>query len=369
MLNSARWMVVVSLCVGLLVSSGFAAQDPPAKLLVAKISGVSFTKEPLSKVLAKYAELSGLAVEADWPALKADGLDKDSPITFKADNLNFDKLLDTTLVAITPKQAEPLAWFLEGRTVRVSTQTKVLLKDRITNFAAPAAAGGKTAAAETPRPTSGREISFENTPLKMAMEFLRDLADVNMHVNWKALETAGISQETPITLKAKGLSTGRALDMVLDQINANHDKLASVYWIIDDGVVEITTGEALNQKTKTVVYDIADLLFVVPNFQGPQMNLNSNASGNNNTGGNNGPWSTNNTTNASGNNGTGGVDNTDMAAARQKIRDDLVSIIKDTIGEDMWAPTGKGSIKIMGSKLVITQTQLGLKLLEKSFSK
>ena len=38
--------------------------------------------------------------------------------------------------------------------------------------------------------------------------------------------------------------------------------------------------------------------------------------------------------------------------------------IKDSIGQDMWAPDGKGTISLFGSKLVISQTLLGYKLME-----
>jgi hypothetical protein len=38
--------------------------------------------------------------------------------------------------------------------------------------------------------------------------------------------------------------------------------------------------------------------------------------------------------------------------------------LKDSIGEDMWKPDGKGSISILNGKLVISQTLLGFKLME-----
>ena len=47
------------------------------------------------------------------------------------------------------------------------------------------------------------------------------------------------------------------------------------------------------------------------------------------------------------------------------MQDNLLGIIKDSIGADMWAPDGKGSVQFLGTKLVISQTMLGFKLLER----
>jgi hypothetical protein len=54
----------------------------------------------------------------------------------------------------------------------------------------------------------------------------------------------------------------------------------------------------------------------------------------------------------------------DLPTARQKLRDNLVQSVKDSIGDDMWKPDGKGSITLLGSKMIISQTLLGFKLME-----
>ena len=59
-------------------------------------------------------------------------------------------------------------------------------------------------------------------------------------------------------------------------------------------------------------------------------------------------------------------DRDSRAVQRKEIRDTLIKTIKEAIGEDMWTPTGKGSIKMIGNRLVISQTLLGFKLLEES---
>ena len=44
----------------------------------------------------------------------------------------------------------------------------------------------------------------------------------------------------------------------------------------------------------------------------------------------------------------------------------ILHIIKNTIGEEMWRPQGKGSIRYFGKNLVVTQSLLGFKLMEKA---
>ncbi|GAG27599.1 unnamed protein product, partial [marine sediment metagenome] len=157
----------------------------------------------------------------------------------------------------------------------------------------------------------------------------------------------------------------RAMDLVLSQLNVGRDRFSSVYWIIDEGVVEISTGETFNRTTSIRIFNVADLLLVVPNFKGPELSLTSMGNNNDNsstgssdTGG--GLFGDANTTDAK--------DGEEMSTAeqREKLREDLVEIIKMTIGEDMWAPTGKGAIRLMRNNLVISQTPLGFKLLEKA---
>jgi len=354
-----------------------AAGVSPTKLLLRVVPEVSLVKMPLSRVLRRYSDLSGLTVQADWASLKEVGITKDTPVTLKARRLSFEKLLDLTLNSIAPSR-HPLSWYLTGRTVIVSTQMRVLLRDR--PVLRPARVTRSVRATRRTRARTGfrppKEINFEEIPLKDALDFLRDVAGVNFHVNWRSLEATGISKDTPISLKARGISIGRALDLVLDQLNVGRDRFSSIYWVVDGGVVRIATGEALNRTTKVRVIDISDLLMVVPNFKGPEVSLGgfgNNASNNassfstGSSGG--GIFDTGSTSGTNTSSGTSDTTDENMAEQRQRKRDTIVQIIMDAIGEDMWQPTGKGSIRILNSKLVISQTPLGFKLLEEALSR
>jgi hypothetical protein len=250
--------------------------------------------------------------------------------------------------------------------VTVSTQMQILLRKRLAT-----ALPERTVRGPEPAPALPREINFSETPLRLALDFIQEVAGVNFSVNWRSLETVGISKDTPITVRAKGVTIAKVLDMVLNQLNGGRDLRSSVYWVIDEGVVEIATGDALDRTTSVRVFNVADLLVVVPNFRAPQINLGSagnQVSGNNAgvvTGGlfqNTGDTS-NQTT------GGGGDEEESRADLRQRARDKLISIVKTSIGEDWWAPTGKGSIQLLGDRLIIAQTPLGFKLLERALSR
>ena len=51
---------------------------------------------------------------------------------------------------------------------------------------------------------------------------------------------------------------------------------------------------------------------------------------------------------------------------KKKQQEGVIESIKSTIGQDMWKPDGKGSIRVIGNKIVITQSMLGFKLMERA---
>ncbi|MCK4625717.1 MAG: hypothetical protein KAV00_10430 [Phycisphaerae bacterium] len=329
----------------------------PAKMLLKEIPAVSLPKVPLMRVLKQYGKLSGLTIRADWNALKTVGIKKDTLVVLKARKIRFDKLLDLTLNSIAPK-GHPLSWYLDGNVVKVSTQMRILLRNRIALLPLKEARSSRRPARDR-RVAIQREINFTRLALKDAVEFLRDLSGANFHVNWRALETTGITRETPVTVKAKNISIARTLDLVTDQLNAGRDRYSSIYWLVRGGVVEISTGEALDRTTSVRVYEIADLLVIIPNFKGPDISLHT--TGNNNN--------ANNNTSPFNDDDDDDDDNDEDDSPKEqraKIRRTLIEIIMFSIGEDMWQPTGKGSIKILRNKMIISQTPLGFKLLGRS---
>ena len=59
------------------------------------------------------------------------------------------------------------------------------------------------------------EVRITGVPLENAIDFLRDLTGLNMHVNWRALELLNVTRQTPVTLRLG--ATARRLNRELLQ--------------------------------------------------------------------------------------------------------------------------------------------------------
>lgn len=366
------------------MAGGAFAADPkeaparklsPRQILIKQVKGMSLAKMPLMQVLREYSTLTGLAINAEWVALEAVGVTRATPVTLQTRPLRLSKLLDVTLSAVAPK-GHPLAWYLSGKEVIVTTQMRALLRRQVSRISfLPRGPGATiTPRRSSPADTGGgvRAINFKDTPLSTVVEFFRDLSGVNFHVNWRAMEATGISEDTTVTLNVKDVSVAQALDLVLDQLNVGRDRYSSLYWVIDQGVVHIATGEALNRTTRVRIYDVGDLLMVIPNFVGPRIDLtNAGSNTGNNVSTNGGSSSGGLFTDTTNTTGTGSGTDTEtenIAEQRQRIRDTLIEIIKLSIGSDMWVDGGgKGSIRILRNQLIVSQTPLGYKLMDKAF--
>jgi len=111
----------------------------------------------------------------------------------------------------------------------------------------------------TPLPPSVLIDFSKGVSLRDALEFLRDVSDTNFHVNWKAIEAAGITADTQVNFRLRNVSPRKVLNMVLEE--AGGDKLA---YYVDEGIVEVTTREVADSIVYTIVYPVQDLLVEEP---------------------------------------------------------------------------------------------------------
>lgn len=318
------------------------------------------------EALAKWQKLAEAPILADWEAIEATGVLRSAKIEVAAKDATARQLLEM-LLARAARPGRPLGWFIADNTVVVTTQERVLQRRRPARLAAAAedraddrpAPRSEARARRVRRPAVLREVDFRKTELVDVLDFIRTASGVNLTANWEALEMIGVSRETPITLKLKNVSYARLLDLVCDKLGGGRDKYSRVYWVVDGGVVTISTGEALDDKLRTVVIDVADLLMVVRDFKGPRIELDREAS----------------TTDSGSSGDTGSIFDTEEdtddeadspAEMKKEMGRKLIELVKDSIGPEMWQPEGKGSIRLFNDKLIISQTRLGFKLLQES---
>ena len=355
-------LISAFLALGLVVCHSLAGDDSQTALQkqVPKFS----TNGTLDETMAKLSDASGLKIVIDWKAMETTGIDRKATVVYSTPNATVEQLLEMAL-ALAAVREHPLAWYMEGDVVHVTTQAKVLYHHDL-----PVAENAPAHSARAKDSAPAKIIKFDNTSLADVLNYVRDVSKVNLTVNWKSLEDSGITKETQVSIEARDLTHAQLLDMVLDQVNGDKDKLSRAYWVAHNGVVTIATGNTLNNETITKVVDVSDLLMPVPNIAGPVLDMSqsspssSGGSGGGSSGGGSGSGGGGLFSQQSSSSNSASAAEVDLPTARQKLRDNLIQAVKDSIGDDMWKPDGKGSITLLGSKMIISQTLLGFKLME-----
>ena len=356
------------LCLGE-ISFGAAAKArklPPDEALKRRVPRYT-AAGPLGVVLADFAQTAGVKLRVDWTGLEKTGVTKKQRVSIEVEKVTCRQALEV-LLAKVGRSGHPLGWRIDEDGVVVSTHRRILLLEQSARSRVRKLVGSARPSPPSRRRTAGRTyrlpgVNFDNLPFRDALRFFQTVTGVNFHVNWRAMKADGIDPDTPISVKVRNVSVARALDLVLDQVNAGRSKLESVYWVVDRGVLLISTGNALNKRVITRVIDASSALMIAPDTPGPRISLET---------------SSTDVTRSTGYGGNEFFDDIDrgdrsgrkeeesLEEKRKKRRETLVAVIKNMIGEEMWQPEGKGSITLMGNNLVISQTLLGFKLLERA---
>ena len=315
------------------------------------IEKLNFDGLTLAKAVNTLRTNFGASIVVDYRSLGKVGVKAESLVKASGANLTFANALDLTLARAQGATA-PLAWTTYGNRFVVTTQANVL---KLRQFRGIVAAGMPRARpidpnakparpARHPRPI-GRigSLEFDQMPLGDVIEFFRDRSGMNIVVNWRALDDVGVTRQDPVTLKVNRVALLRALDMVLESFNAGRTTLDRLYWMLDEGVLTIATGEVFDREMITRVYDVSDLLAIVPNFAGDGLDISLGTDG-----GRSSPATT--------------EGRSESPTREQKARQ-LIDIVTSTLGEEFWQPVGKGSVKIFKDRMVVSQSRLGFLLM------
>lgn len=317
-----------------------------------------------------------LTVIVDWAELKSAGVARDTRVTIEGKAPTVQQYLDRALRSATA-QSGRLGWYRVETTVFVTTDEYITRNvGRIATLSlspAPGGGGARAAASDSPAPDSPKRktssgVTFDDAPLDTVFDYVREISDVGLHVNWKALEAAGVTKATTVSIQVKNLSGSRILDLTVDQLTTGEDKLRKVYWYIEDGIVMVTTGQALNDTPLTSkVFQIGSMLVDAPNFVGPRIDISKLGQGSGQNGQGSGSNSLFGGDKAGGNSDTTSdtPNGDDRAARRKEVQDQIVALIKGTTSADMWEPEGKGKVVLMRDRVVVSQTRLGWLLMSK----
>jgi hypothetical protein len=181
--------------------------------------------------------------------------------------------------------------------------------------------------------------NLTNVSLADAIDFLRDVAGVNITVDWKELAAINITKDAQINLQLHDVTAGKILSLILSQAGPG-DLLT---YSIDQNVVEVTTRAVSDQQLITVVYYVIDLLQPNEEFD---YKINSITGGSAQvTGGGGG--------------GGGGqsltVNNSSQTKTVEQKAMDLIKLIETVVRPEVWRDNGgTASMEFLNGNLIVT---------------
>jgi hypothetical protein len=95
-------------------------------------------------------------------------------------------------------------------------------------------------------------LEFTDCPLHDALDALADSHGIEIRIDDRALEIAGIESDTPITKHVRGISLRAALALLLEPLDLT--------WVMSDGTLLITTPEEAEWLLTVGFYPVGDLV-------------------------------------------------------------------------------------------------------------
>jgi hypothetical protein len=115
-----------------------------------------------------------------------------------------------------------------------------------------------------------KRLTFDEQEFEEVLQYLREASGLNINVKWTALEAMGVDKQTPVTVNLHKVSYRKALDIILENVGG---MMGQLNYIIEDGVITISTSDDLAQKIVVRLYRVDDLtavpVAVTPEHAGP----------------------------------------------------------------------------------------------------
>ncbi len=197
------------------------------------------------------------------------------------------------------------------------------------------------------------DVSFQEQPFETIIDWMGELSQINMSVDWEDLENNGIERDKPVTLDLANLPFRTVLREILTQVGGE----VRLAFDISDGLLKIATKEKLDRDKEIRVYDINDLLVNIPRFtNAAQLNPGQalNQAGQGGQGGGGGGGGQGQLFQDDEQEGTEGDEGAGRAAQAEQIMD----IIRQTVEPDSWRETGggDGSMRELNGQLIVYNT-------------
>ena len=220
------------------------------------------------------------------------------------------------------------------------------------------------------------EVKFQGQSLRDCMDFIRDVSGANIHVNWRALEAAGVTGDTPVYVRLRDVPLRKVLNVLLSEAAPG----TNLTYYSSEGVIEVTTSEIADAEMVTKVYPVEDLLIEVPDFNNaPDFSLFLSQTGGSGGGGGGGGSMGGGGGYGGGGGGLGGGGGgfgggggglggggggfggggggltQEKIRTKQERADDLVTLIRETIRPEIWKENGgTAAVRYYNGNLIVT---------------
>jgi hypothetical protein len=193
------------------------------------------------------------------------------------------------------------------------------------------------------------KFTADETTLDNFITYIRTFTGANVLVDWKVLEAAGVARTTTIQLTLADVTVKKALATALAQAAPTVPMDIGV----EDNVIHITTQAQADTKLITKVYPLDDLVLMstpMDRSTVPSLNLAESMNGGVSSSGGNSKSSGGSTLFQPPQQAAG-----TPAPTAKEVMQNIVDTIQTTVRPEIWqAGGGKGSIKAIGNKLIIS---------------
>ncbi|MDP7288402.1 MAG: hypothetical protein QGH94_10455 [Phycisphaerae bacterium] len=199
------------------------------------------------------------------------------------------------------------------------------------------------------------KLDFEDMELSQVFQFLRDVSGANIHVKWRALALESVEPATTVNVHLSAVTFRKALNTILEDVATGGEPgvgETGLGYVIDEGVITISTKADLGKQTVVRVYDIRDMIVRVPMFEGPRLGRSTKGAGDESSD------STGLFDPSAGGGAETGTGLEGDLKSRSEIITEIKTLITDTVDRNSWRDAGgeAGAISEIGGQLVITQT-------------
>jgi len=194
------------------------------------------------------------------------------------------------------------------------------------------------------------DVNFRDNTLSEAIDFLAAVTQLNVDVDWDALEAINVTRDEPISLSLQNVAVQTVLDRVLGKVGDPEFGDAAA-WAVQDGMLLISSDEQIRKNTVLDIYDVRDLVVEVPNYsEAPELDLEQilQSGGGGGGGGGQSPFE----------DAQGQDDAFEEFRPLQERIDEMKDIIREQVDFAGWRQNGgdTGFIQDWNGQLIITNT-------------